>query len=193
VFCMVQEQDETLRKHEQLFGKAGRTFVAPARVNLIGEHIEYTGGLVMPMAIGFHTSAVISPRNDGRAVIYSANFVEQIILELASLSRHPRSHWSDYPIILLQEGIEIGGFNISLAGDVPLVAGLSSSASVEVATVAALLLSHANVELPLEKVANLCRRRKRIRRGKERHHGSIRGRWSCCEPGDADRLSIVGV
>jgi galactokinase len=40
---MVQEQDETLRKHEQLFGKAGRNFVAPARVNLIGEHTDYTG------------------------------------------------------------------------------------------------------------------------------------------------------
>ena len=158
---MVQEQQETLRKHEQLFGKAGRNFVAPARVNLIGEHTDYTGGLVMPMAIGFHTSAVISPRNDDRAVIYSANYGEQIILELASLSRHARGHWSDYPIgvlwSLLQEGIEIGGFNLSLAGDVPLGAGLSSSASVEVATVAA-LLSHAKIELPLEKVANLCRR-----------------------------------
>jgi galactokinase len=158
---MVQEQEETLRKHEQLFGKAGRNFVAPARVNLIGEHTDYTGGLVMPMAIGFHTSAAISPRNDDRAVIYSANYGEQIIFELASLSHHPRGHWSDYPIgvlwSLLQEGIEIGGFNISLAGDVPLGAGLSSSASVEVATVAA-LLSHAKVELPLEKVANLCRR-----------------------------------
>jgi galactokinase len=158
---MVQEQDETLRKHKQLFGKADRNFVAPARVNLIGEHTDYTSGLVMPMAIGFHTSAVISPRNDGRAVIYSANYGEQTILELASLSRHPRGHWSDYPIgvlwSLLQEGIEIGGFNLSLAGDVPLGAGLSSSASVEVATVAA-LLSHARVELPLEKVANLCRR-----------------------------------
>jgi galactokinase len=112
---MVQEQDETLRKHEQLFGKAGRNFVAPARVNLIGEHTDYTGGLVMPMAIGFHTSSVISPRSDGRAVIYSANYGEQIILELANLSRHPRGHWSDYPIgvlrSLLQESIEIDGFN----------------------------------------------------------------------------------
>jgi galactokinase len=158
---MVQEQEETLRKHEQLFGKAGRNFVAPARVNLIGEHTDYTGGLVMPMAIGFHTSAVISPRNDDRSVIYSANYGEQINLELGSLSCQPRGHWSDYPIgvlwSLLQEDIEIGGFNISLSGDVPLGAGLSSSASVEVATVAA-LLSHAKVELPLEKVANLCRR-----------------------------------
>jgi galactokinase len=158
---MVQENEETLRKHEQLLGKAGRKFVAPARVNLIGEHTDYTGGLVMPMAIGFHTSAVISPRNDDRAVIYSANYREQVILELAGLNRHPRGHWSDYPIgvlwSLLQEGIEIGGFDISLAGDVPLGAGLSSSASVEVATVAA-LLSHAKVDLPLEKVANLCKR-----------------------------------
>jgi len=115
----------------------------------------------MPMAIGFHTSAVISARSDGQAVIYSANYEEKVVLELATLGRHPRGHWSDYPIgvlwSLLQEGIGTGGFNINLAGDVPLGAGLSSSASVEVATATA-LLSHAKVQLPLEKIAHLCRR-----------------------------------
>jgi len=67
----------------------------------------------------------------------------------------------DYPAGVLwslrEEGVAVGGFNMSLAGDVPLGAGLSSSASVEVATAMA-LLSHARVELPLEKVATLCRR-----------------------------------
>ena len=158
---MVQEQEESLRRHEQLFGRKGLGFVAPARVNLIGEHTDYTGGFVMPMAIGFHTSASISARSDGRAVIYSANYGEKVVLEIAALSRHPRGHWSDYPIgvlwSFLQEGIGIGGFSINLAGAVPLGAGLSSSASVEVATAMA-LLSHARVQLPLEKVASLCRR-----------------------------------
>ena len=49
-----------------------KAFAAPARVNLIGEHTDYTGGLVMPMAIGFRTVAVLSPRIDNRAVFYSA-------------------------------------------------------------------------------------------------------------------------
>jgi galactokinase len=158
---MVQEEEEGLQKHRQLFGQEGRGFVAPARVNLIGEHTDYTGGFVMPMAIGFHTSAFISARSDGRAVIYSANYGEKVVLEIAALGRHPRGHWSDYPFGVLwsfmQEGIGIGGFSLDLAGNIPLGAGLSSSASVEVA-IAMALLSHARVQLPLEKVATLCRR-----------------------------------
>ncbi len=82
-------------------------------------------------------------------------------MRLASLTRKPIGGWSDYPAGVLwslrEEGVAIGGFNLSLAGDVPLGAGLSSSASVEVATAMA-LLGHAGVELPLEKVATLCRR-----------------------------------
>ena len=60
-------------------------FAAPARVNLIGEHTDYTGGFVMPMAIEFQTVAVVSPREDGRAVFYSANYAEEVAFEIASL------------------------------------------------------------------------------------------------------------
>ncbi len=152
---------EVLRVHQQRFGRGGQLFAAPARVNLIGEHTDYTGGLVMPMAIGFHTVAEVSPREDGRAVFYSANYGEEASFEIASLGQTPRGHWSDYPAGVLwslgQEGIEVGGFSMSLKGDVPLGAGLSSSASVEVATAMA-LLDHAGAELPLEKIATVCRR-----------------------------------
>jgi galactokinase len=158
---MLQEARSALQNHLQRFGREGKLFSAPARVNLIGEHTDYTGGLVMPMAIGFRTEAVVSPRTDDRAVIYSVNYDEEAVLEIASLAREPRGHWSDYPVGvlwgLLQEGIAVRGVDLSLAGDVPLGAGLSSSASVEVA--AALALSdHAGVMMPLEKVATLCRR-----------------------------------
>lgn len=150
-----------LEAHRQRFGGRDRLFAAPARVNLIGEHTDYTGGLVMPMAIGFHTLAAISPREDGLAVFTSDNYGEEVSYEIASLRAAPRGHWSDYPAGVLwslqQEGIAFGGFNMSLTGDVPLGAGLSSSASVEVATAMA-LLAHAGVELPLEKVATVCRR-----------------------------------
>ena len=161
VLWMRTEKEEALRVHEQRFGGAGRRFVAPARVNLIGEHTDYTGGFVMPMAINFQTVAVVSARKDGRAVFYSSNYDDEVGFEIASLKRSPAGRWSDYPAGILwslrQEGIAIDGFNMSLAGDVPLGAGLSSSASVEVATAMA-LLEHAGVDLPLEKVATLCRR-----------------------------------
>jgi galactokinase len=158
---MKVEKEHALRVHRQRFGQEGRIFAAPARVNLIGEHTDYTGGFVMPMAIDFQTVAVVSAREDGRAVLYSANYDEEVGFEIASLTRTPGGGWSDYPAGILwslrEEGVAVGGFNMSLAGDVPLGAGLSSSASIEVATAMA-LLSHAGVELPLEKVATLCRR-----------------------------------
>jgi galactokinase len=152
---------EVLSVHQRWFGRSARVFAAPARVNLIGEHTDYTGGLVMPMAIGFSTAAAVSPLEDGRAVFYSANYGEEVSFEIASMQRAPRGHWSDYPAGVLwslaQEGISVGGFSMSLQGDVPLGAGLSSSASVEVATAVA-LLDHAGVSLPLEKIATICRR-----------------------------------
>ena len=161
VLWMKVEREQALRLHRQRFGREGRSFAAPARVNLIGEHTDYTGGYVMPMAIDFQTVAVVSAREDGRAVFYSANYDEEIGFEIGSLARDPVGSWSDYPAGVLwslrEEGVAIGGFNLSLAGDVPPGAGLSSSASVEVATAMA-LLGHAGVQLPLEKVATLCRR-----------------------------------
>ena len=158
---MKVDREEALRVHRQRFGQVGRVFAAPARVNLIGEHTDYTGGFVMPMAIDFKTIAIVSPRQDGRAVFYSANYEEEAVFDDARLQREPRRHWSDYPAGVLwslqQEGIFPRGFNVSLAGDIPLGAGLSSSASVEVATAIA-LLDLAGVKLPLERVAPLCRR-----------------------------------
>lgn len=152
---------EALRVHRQRFGRDGHAFGAPARVNLIGEHTDYTGGLVMPMAIDFTTVAVVSPRDDGQAVFYSLNFDEEISFDIASLGRTPRGHWSDYPLgvvwSLAQEGVSVGGFSMSLSGNVPVGAGLSSSASLEVATAMALLWQ-AGRELPLKTVATLCRR-----------------------------------
>ena len=149
------------REHQRRFGDEGREFAAPARVNLIGEHTDYTGGLVMPMAIDFATMAVVSPRDDGRAIFYSMNFDEEISFEIASPRKKARGHWSDYPLgivwSLAQEGVAVGGFNMSLNGNVPVGAGLSSSASLEVATAMA-LLGHAGRELPLKTIATLCRR-----------------------------------
>ena len=63
--------------HEARFNAKPAVFVAPGRVNLIGEHTDYAEGFVMPVAINFATLAGISPRTDGKIVIYSENFGEE--------------------------------------------------------------------------------------------------------------------
>ncbi len=158
---MKVQNEAVVGAHQERFGERGTVAMAPARVNLIGEHTDYTGGLVMPMAIGFHTTAVISPRQDDRMFFFSANYGEEKTFVSADLERGRTGHWSDYPAgvawSLAKEGVRFSGFNLTLAGDVPLGAGLSSSASVEVATAMA-IQALAETSLPLKTVATLCRR-----------------------------------
>src|SRR5258708_22532015 len=112
---MKVEKEQALRLHRQRFGREGMRFAAPARVNLIGEHTDYTGGFVMPMAIDFQTMAVVSAREDGRAVFSSANYEEEVGFEIASLNRKAGGAWSDYPAAALWRLPEAGlagcGFN----------------------------------------------------------------------------------
>ncbi len=149
------------KKHHERFGAEPAVFLAPGRVNLIGEHTDYAGGFVMPAAIDFGTLAAISPRNDGRVVIWSENFHEQVSHQLEGLPKNGGGHWSGYPLgvvkILREAGFAVPPFSLSVAGDVPLGAGLSSSASIEVATaLAALSLVGANPAR--EEIAKLCQR-----------------------------------
>jgi galactokinase len=134
---------------------------APGRVNLIGEHTDYSGGFVMPAAIDFRTIAAIRPRTDSKILLYSENMGEEASYSAQPLPTKGRQHWSDYPIgvawSLAQQGVPIGGFELSLAGDVPLGAGLSSSASIEVATAMA-LLQIAGTAMPLATIALACQR-----------------------------------
>jgi galactokinase len=113
------------------------------------------------MAIDFQTVAAISRRDDERLMFYSQNYGEETVVELGSLDSGRRGHWSDYPAgvawSLRKEGVRFKGFNMTLAGDVPLGAGLSSSASIEVA-VAMAILHLSGSSLSLEKLATLCRR-----------------------------------
>jgi galactokinase len=143
-----------------LDGGAAR-FAAPGRVNLIGEHTDYSGGFVMPAAIDFRTIAAIRSRPDMKIVIRSASFPDEVEYQADHLPKARRNHWSDYPMgvawSLSEQGIRFGGFDLSIAGDVPLGAGLSSSASITVATAFA-LLSIAQVEMPLERIALSCQR-----------------------------------
>lgn len=128
--------------HAARFQAEPRVFVGPGRVNIIGEHTDYAEGFVMPAAINFATLAGISPRTDGKIVIYSENYGEEASFDAASLPAK-RGHWSDYPMgvvsILAGEGHRIPAFSLSIWSDVPLGSGLSSSAALEVSTALAVL------------------------------------------------------
>jgi len=136
-------------------------FVAPGRVNLIGEHTDYAEGFVMPVAIDKATLAAISPRTDGKIVIWAENYQEEATFTAAALPTAATKHWSDYPIgvavLLAGEGHTIPGFSLSVWGDVPLGSGLSSSAALEVATMTA-LTALMGVSIPGPQLARLCQR-----------------------------------
>jgi galactokinase len=147
--------------HEGRYGAKPMIFAAPGRVNLIGEHTDYAEGFVMPAAIDFATIAAISPRSDGRIVIFSANFGEERDYPADPLPEKGNGDWSDYPLgvlaLLAGAGYAIPALSLSLLGDVPLGAGLSSSASVEVATAMA-VTGLMGVSIPGPVLARLCQR-----------------------------------
>lgn len=147
--------------HKERFGQTPAIFAAPGRVNIIGEHTDYADGFVMPAAIDFATYAAISPRADGAIVLYSENFHESAAYETGSLPARRTGYWSDYPLgvlsVLREEGVEVPAFSLTLNGDVPLGAGLSSSAAIEVATMVA-VLSLTDTKISLPRMAQLCQR-----------------------------------
>jgi galactokinase len=153
----------TLRSlHLDRFKAEPAIFAAPGRVNLIGEHTDYAEGFVMPAAIDFATLAAISPRSDGKVILYSENYANDgRTFDATALPQAPTGHWTDYPLgvlsILAREGHKIPGFSLTLWGDVPLSSGLSSSASVEVATALA-VTSLLGVAYPGPVLARLCQR-----------------------------------
>jgi len=117
---------------------------APGRVNLIGEHTDYNEGFVVPVALDLACEVTVEPRTDGRLLVDSVNLRKWrswMVDEVASL--HPRRHWTDYIVGVAQEllhaGIELQPATLRIESSVPVGAGLSSSASLEVAVALALL------------------------------------------------------
>jgi len=143
------------------FGTTASAYRAPGRVNLIGEHTDYNEGFVLPAAIDFYCWAAAAPRGDGKLVIHSENFNETIEARLDSLSPLPEKHWANYPLgvawALRRAGKPISGANVYIAGEVPLGAGLSSSAAVEVSVAFALLRQSGDAENRAE-LAKLCQK-----------------------------------
>lgn len=132
-------------KFNTLYGlKAEETalFFAPGRVNLIGEHTDYNGGLVLPCALSFGTRLLIRPNNDGRIRLATTNFTYQADIPLNELGHKHGNEWVNYPLgvidQLMRRNISMRGFDLLYSGDIPNGAGLSSSASIEMATAVAL-------------------------------------------------------
>ena len=113
---------------------------SPGRVNIIGEHTDYNDGFVLPAAIDKAIYVAAGKRNDNRINLYSANYNEDFEVSLADIK--PTENWPTYILgvvdQLVNRGYNIGGFNLAIDGDVPVGAGLSSSAAVECAVVFAL-------------------------------------------------------
>lgn len=106
----------------------------PARINLIGEHIDYNGGKVLPCAISYFMTGLCSFNKDKKIVAYSNNFDSKFSSNLEAISYKKRNSWSNYVFgvfaILQQEGHQISqGINILIDSNIPLGSGLSSSAS----------------------------------------------------------------
>ncbi|MGA9475740.1 MAG: galactokinase [Terriglobales bacterium] len=151
--------DLLLARFQELFGTSAQLFRAPGRVNLIGEHTDYNDGYVMPMAIGFYTWVAAAKRSDRMVEVYSEHFDEKVSLSLEALAGPPRKHWSDFirgvAAELAQAGHRLSGANLVIHGEIPLGAGLSSSASLEV-SVALALTSLSGVAVPQLDLARLC-------------------------------------
>lgn len=117
-------------------------YFTPGRVNLIGEHIDYNGGLVMPCAITLGTWLAIAPNEENKFRFRSLNFDAQT--EVDSTIKHDKDlgFWFNYPIGVInefiQDGKKIPGIDFMYIGNIPIGSGLSSSASVEIATAFAL-------------------------------------------------------
>ncbi|WP_040951617.1 galactokinase [Gorillibacterium massiliense] len=130
-----------------------RSFFAPGRVNLIGEHTDYNGGYVFPAALTFGTTMLLRKRNDSRIRFASENFPVEadVVLETARLEKE--HDWINYPkavlVHLAKRGYTFGGYDVLYLGEIPNGAGLSSSASIQLVTAYGFMASEGH---PIDRV-----------------------------------------
>lgn len=132
-------------KFNEVFQKEKLYFFAPGRVNLIGEHTDYNGGHVFPCALSFGTHCVFCKRDDDKIRLHSLNLPEKGVIEadLNHIEYKKEQDWANYPLGMIKtiqnHGYKLDhGFELLFWGDIPNGAGLSSSASIELATAVAM-------------------------------------------------------
>lgn len=137
------DKEKLQEKFIEIYGASPRLFRAPGRVNLIGEHTDYNGGFVLPMAIDRETAVAISERPDRKIRVFTINLNQMATFDLDSPKEIQKGFWGNYiegvARLLEQHNVRLKGADLLLWSDVPTGAGLSSSAALE--TVIGLALS----------------------------------------------------
>jgi len=127
------------REFKNIFNKeAENAYFSPGRVNLIGEHIDYNGGLVMPCAITFGTYVLAAANDEGVFRFRSLDFQDKPDIPVRQGYQKTNEYWYNYPLgiidYFLKEHNQVKGLDLLYYGDIPISSGLSSSASIEVVT-----------------------------------------------------------
>ena len=147
---------ELEHRFEEIYGKkAEHLFFAPGRVNLIGEHTDYNGGLVFPCALSFGNYLLVAKRED---TLINMSFSATVHAE--AFEKKP-SQWIQYPLGVMKDfakrGFNVWGYDLLYYGDIPNGAGLSSSASIEVVT-AYMLNEILNAQLDTIELVKICQK-----------------------------------
>ena len=115
-------------------GQTGNIYFAPGRINLIGEHTDYNGGFVFPGAVDCGIMAEVRPNGLNTVICYAIDMKDKVEFKVDD-PVGPRTSWARYIYGIVQEmrkrGVDVKGFNTAFSGDVPLGAGMSSSAALE--------------------------------------------------------------
>jgi galactokinase len=143
----------------RIFGESPRMYRAPGRINIIGEHLDYNGGFVLPSTVDRFTWAAASPRDDAVLEIHLCNLGSRLRIALGELGRDGSGDVAEYlkgvAWAMQREGLEPGGCNLVIGGNIPLGGGLSSSASLEL-LLAYVLADLAHAQPERERLARLC-------------------------------------
>ena len=115
-------------------GMTGNVYASPGRINLIGEHTDYNGGFVFPGAVDKGIMAEVRPNGSNKVLAYSIDLKDRVEFDLDD-ENGPKASWARYIYGICREmkklGVDVKGFNTAFSGDVPLGAGMSSSAALE--------------------------------------------------------------
>jgi galactokinase len=152
---------DLVAQFKRLFGAEPCLFRAPGRVNLIGEHTDYNEGFVMPAALNLATFVAAAPWPDRRLRVHSLALAASTEFDLDDRWPASRRDWSDYvrgvAVMLERSGHRLSGADLMVGGDLPMGAGLSASAALEVA-VGYALLNISSISIDLNHLAICCQR-----------------------------------
>ena len=131
-------KEHLIKQYKAIYKKSPTHIIrAPGRINLIGEHTDYNDGFVLPIAIDRYTNMLVSKNDDGKIRLYDLKYKENDEFNLDNIESSQQKKWSGYQKgivkVLLDAGYKIGGMDVLIFGEVPEGAGLSSSASIEIA------------------------------------------------------------